>query len=457
MVDAASHEPAGRLSLFTDLYALTMAQAYDSEGMEQPAVFEMFFRELPPHRNYVIAAGLEDVLAYLETLHFSPDDLAYLRHQGGFGDGFLDRLQRLRFTGDVYAIAEGTPVFPNEPVLQVVAPLIEGQLIETLLLNQVHFQSVVATKAARMVTAAAGRALIDFGSRRAHGIDAALKVARTSYLVGATGTSLVLAGRMYGIPIFGTMAHSYIQSHDDELAAFAAFAEFYPETTLLVDTYGTLEGLRKVVALSQRLGQRFTVRAIRLDSGDLGELAGQARRILDEAGLRKVQIFASSDLDEYRIAELLATGTPIDGFGVGTRMAVAADAPHVDMAYKLVEYAGRPRVKLASHKVIYPGRKQVFRTVRGGLMVGDTIGRHNEALPGEPLLRPVMRGGERLPAGRVSLDDARRHALRERDRLPDAVRRLEPVIAPYPVETSDALVTDLEVFRMSLKSGTGRG
>jgi nicotinate phosphoribosyltransferase len=450
MPEAALNQPAHDFGLFTDLYALTMAQAYDVEGMEQQAVFEMFFRELPPNRNYMVAAGLEDVLAYLETLHFTADDLAYLRRQGVFRDDFLNRLQRLRFRGDVYAVAEGTPVFPGEPLLQVVAPLLEGQLIETFLLNQVHFQTVAATKAARMVTAAAGRALVDFGSRRAHGIDAALKVARTSYLVGATGTSLVLAGKVYGMPIFGTMAHSYIQSHDDELAALAAFADLYPETTLLVDTYETLEGVRKVVALSRRPGARFTVRAIRLDSGDLAELARQARHILDDAGLRNVQIFASSDLDEYRIAELLAAGAPIDGFGVGTRMAVAADAPHVDMAYKLVEYAGRPRVKLASHKVIYPGRKQVFRKVRGDRMVGDKVGRYTEGLEGEPLLQPVMRAGQRLSAGRVSLEEARRHALAEYARLPESISRLAPAPTPYPVETSDALVADLDAFRKNM-------
>jgi nicotinate phosphoribosyltransferase len=446
----ASRADATPSALFTDLYCLTMAQAYDVEGMDQVAVFELFFRELPVGRSYFVAAGLEDVLTCLEHFHFTEDELAYLHRQGSFTDRFLDRLRVVGFTGDVYAMPEGTPVFPNEPLLQVVAPILEGQLVETLVLNQVHFQTVAATKAARVVAAAAGRMVVEFGARRAHGADAALKVARTSYLVGAAGTSLVQAGQVYNIPLFGTMAHSYIQSHDDEFAALTAFAALYPETTLLVDTYDTLTGVAKVIDLSRRLGERFRVRAIRLDSGDVAALARQSRRLLDEAGLNGVQIFVSSELDEYRVAELIAAGAPIDGFGVGTRMAVAADAPALDMAYKLVEYAGLPRVKLSSHKVLYPGRKQVFRLVENGRMVRDVIGRHDEALRCEPLLQPVMRGGQRLPARRVTLEDARRHALRERERLPDALRRLQPADKPYPVEIADSLKKDLETVRRAL-------
>jgi nicotinate phosphoribosyltransferase len=449
MTDALHEDPL-RSALFTDLYCLTMAQAYGAEGKDQPAVFELFFRQLPADRNYFVAAGLDDVLACLEHLHFTDDDLEFLRRHGSFTTRFLERLRALRFAGDVFAVPEGTPVFPNEPLLQVVAPLFEAQLIETLVLNQIHFQSVAATKAARVVTAAAGRPVVEFGARRAHGADAALKVARTSYLVGAAGTSLVVAGKVYGIPLFGTMAHSYIQAHDDELAALTAFAGLYPDTTLLVDTYGTLGGVAKVIDLSRRLGDRFRVRAIRLDSGDLADLSRQARQMLDAAGLNAVQVFASSELDEYRIADLIATGAPIDGFGVGTRMAVAADAPTVDMAYKLVEYAGRPRVKLSSHKIIYPGRKQVFRMIENGHMVRDVIGRHAEVLDAVPLLQPVMRGGERLPAGCVTLEDARRHALHERERLPEAIRRLQPVEEDYPVQITDTLKKDLEDVRRTV-------
>jgi nicotinate phosphoribosyltransferase len=287
---------------------------------------------------------------------------------------FLKQLEDLRFTGDVYAVPEGAPVFPNEPVVQVIAPILEAQLMETFVLNQVHFQSLAVAKAARVVEAAKGRKVVDFGSRRAHGTDAAIKVARATYLAGGVGTSNVLAGQIYGIPVFGTMAHSYVQAHDDESASFEAFAALYPETTLLADTYDTPEGVRKVIKLSAKLGDRFRVRAIRLDSGDLGSLASQARRELDGAGLKHVTIFASSSLDEYEIQDLVNSGAPIDAFGVGTKLAVMDGASRLDMAYKLVEYGGKGRLKLSTSKVLYPGRKQVFRQVENGLMVGDVIG-----------------------------------------------------------------------------------
>lgn len=443
----------GRSALFTDLYELTMAQAYDAEGMRERAVFELFFRRMPATRNYLVAAGLDDVLTYLEVVHFSEDDLAYLRGLGPFGDPFLETLRRLRFTGDVYAVPEGTVVFANEPLVRVEAPVLEAQLVETLVLNQVHFQTVAASKAPRVVAAAAGRAVVDIGSRRAHGSDAALKVARASYLVGAAGSSLVLAGRRYGIPVHGTTAHSYVQAHGDEGAAFEAFARLYPETTLLVDTYDTLEGVRKVIDLSRKLGPRFRVSAVRLDPGDVGVLAKAARRMLDEAGLGRVKIFASSEMDEYRVAELLAGSAPIDGFGVGTRMAVAEGAAHLDMVYKLVAYGGTGRAKLSSEKVIYPGRKQVFRRVEGGVMAGDVVGRFDERLAGEPLLRPVMRGGRRLEAARPTLEDSRRHASRELGRLPVPLRRLDAAEEPYPVKFSNRLRAELEEVRATVFAG----
>jgi nicotinate phosphoribosyltransferase len=454
MVDVGDDNPLYS-ALFTDLYLLAMAQAYDAEAMNQPAAFELLFRELPSERNYVVAAGLDDVLGCLERLRFEEDDLACLRRLDQFSEAFLDRLRDLHFEGDVDAVPEGTVVFANEPLLRVVAPILEAQLVETLVLNQIHFQSVVATKAARIVSAASGRAVVDFGSRRAHGADAALKVARTSYLVGASGTSLVLANQLYGIPVFGTMAHSYIQAHDDETQALEAFSQLYPETTLLVDTYDTLQGVQKVIKLSSRLGERFRVRAIRLDSGDIAKLARQTRALLNEAGLHHLQIFVSSEMDEQRIAELIAAGAPIDGFGVGTRLAVSDDVPHLDMAYKLVEYAGRPRTKLSPEKVLYPGRKQVFRVIQDDRMVRDVIGRHDEMLPGEPLLQPVMRSGQRLTSGRTCLEDARRHALRERERLPDALRDLAPASVPFPVEFSKELQRDLQSLCRTLSAHAG--
>ncbi len=429
-------------ALFTDLYELTMAQAYASEGMRETAVFELAFRKLPRNRNYIVAAGLGDVLEFLATFHFTDEDLDYLRHIRGFSAEFLALLKTLRFTGDVYAMPEGTLVFPHEPVVQVRAQVLEAQLMETLVLNQIHFQSLAVAKAARIVEAAKGRDVVDFGSRRAHGVDAALKVARATYLAGGNGTSNVLAGRLYGIPVFGTMAHSYIQAHDSEAESFDAFAELYPDTTLLVDTYDTLEGVRKVIALSRQLGEKFHVQAIRLDSGDLGALAFEARRMLNQASLAHVTIFASSSLDEFEIQKLVDSGAPIDGFGVGTKLAVMDGASYLDMAYKLVEYAGKARLKLSSSKVLYPGRKQVFRQRDNGVLLGDTIGRFDELLPGEPLLVPVMRAG--VPLTRVELNDSRKRFRLELSRLAKPLRALPPAETPYPVTFSDGLRMDLE-------------
>jgi nicotinate phosphoribosyltransferase len=439
-----------RSLLFTDLYELTMARAYEAEGMDQPAVFELFFRKLPPGRNFMVAAGLEDLLAYLEDLGLSDDERDYLRGLGLFPESFLESLKGFRFQGEVWAVPEGTIVFPNEPLVQVVGPVVEAQLIETLVVNLVHFPTLAASKAARVVLAAGGRDVIEFGSRRAHGTEAALRVARASYLMGAVGTSNVLAGKSYDIPVFGTMAHSYIQAHDDEAVALENFAGIYPETTLLVDTYDTLGGVRKVIELSRRLGARFRVRAVRLDSGDLGELAVQARQMLDAAGLSRVRIFASGGLDEHEVARLVAAGAPIDAFGVGTSLAVSEDAPSLDMAYKLVEYAGRPRMKLSSRKATYPGRKQVFRFLEGGSIVRDLVGRHDEAFDGEPLLLPVMRGGVRLPPGQVGLAAARAHAQRELQRLPEPLRSLALAEVPYRVDVSPTLQADREALLRAL-------
>ena len=433
----------GAAALLTDLYQLTMLQAYFREGLSEPAVFSLHFRRLPAARNYVLACGLDDALRYLETLHFDDAAIRHLRSLGGFRDDFLDWLRALRFRGDVHAVPEGTPVFPDEPLLEVVASLPEAQLAETFLMNQVHFQSVAASKASRVVTAARGHAVVDFGLRRTPGTDAGLKVARAFYLAGGSATSNVLAGKLYGIPTAGTMAHSYIEAHDREADAFRSFAELYPGTTLLVDTYDTLEGVRRVVALAKEQGDAFRVGAVRLDSGDLAELSVQARRLLDAAGLRQVAIFASGGLDEYAIRDLLDHGAPIDAFGVGTRMGVASDAPSLDMAYKLAAYAGRGRLKTSPGKRTLPGRKQIFRVEEGGVAVRDVLGRHDEALPGRPLLQPVMRGGERLAAGRSELATLRAGAAAELARLPERIRALEPAERSYRVELSEALARDL--------------
>lgn len=426
-------------ALLTDLYELTMLQAYFEEGMEEESVFDLFARRLPEHRNYLVACGLDDALRYLETLSFPVEAIAALSRIGLFSDRFLERLARLRFRGDVFAVPEGTVVFGGEPLVEVVAPLPEAQLAETFLMNQLHFQTVAASKAARVVTAANGRTVVDFGVRRMHGTDAAMKAARAFYVAGVHSTSNVLAGLTYGIPVAGTMAHSYVQAHVNEIEAFRAFARLYPETVLLVDTYDTLAAVRKVVALAREMGERFRISALRLDSGDLDALSKAARRILDEAGLQGVSLFASSSLDEYTIAKLVAQGAPIAGFGVGTHMGVSDDAPYLDMAYKLVEYAGIGRTKLSPKKPILPGRKQVFRTFTQGEAVSDVIARHDEALDGRPLLVQVMRGGRRTAAGSETLSAARSRASRGVAELPARLRALEAVDPAYPVRVSAAL------------------
>ena len=331
-------------AIFTDLYELTMLQAYVEEGMEEQATFSLFTRRLPERRNYLLACGLDDVLSYLETLRFDEESLKYLASLGRFKNSFLAWLRDFRFTGDVHAIPEGTPVFANEPILEITAPIAEAQLAETFVVNQIHLQTTLASKAARVVTAARDRAVVDFGARRIHGTDAAIKAARAFYIAGVAATSNVLAGKIYGLPVTGTMAHSFVQAWDDEKDAFRSFVRLYPDTVLLVDTYDTLKGVGRVCELARELGDQFKVRAVRLDSGDLAELARRTRETLDAAGLGKVEIFASSGLDEDVIDDLVTRGAPITGFGVGTKMGVSEDAPSLDIAYKLCAYAGQGRV-----------------------------------------------------------------------------------------------------------------
>ena len=437
-------------ALFTDLYELTMLRSYFQQGLLGTAVFDLYIRTLPRERNYLLACGLDDALSYLEQLSFSPQDIDYLASLEQFPPEFLARLRSLRFSGDVYAMPEGTPVFAGEPILEVVAPLPQAQLVETYLLNQVHLQTTIASKGARVVEAAAGRAVTDFGTRRAHGTDAALKGARALYIAGVASTSNVLAGQRYGIPVAGTMAHSFVQAHEDELAAFRAFVASYPEAMLLVDTYDTLEGVRSVIRLAQALGDGFRVRAVRLDSGDLADHARNARRMLDEAGLRQVGIFASGGLDEHAVAKLVVGGAPIDGFGVGTRMNVSADAPYLDAVYKLVAYDGRGRIKLSTDKATLPARKQVFRVIQGDAMTRDVLALHDEAVAGEPLLTQVMSGGRRLPAGEATLDEARARAGAQRERLPARLRALESAQPPYPVDISSGLRAEQEGIRRAM-------
>jgi nicotinate phosphoribosyltransferase len=436
-----------QLGLFTDLYELTMLQAYLAEGMTDTAVFTLFVRRLPEHRNFLLACGLESVLTRLEHLRFTDDDLAYLRSLKTFSDDFLTWLRGFAFTGDVDAVPEGTPIFENEPILEIAAPIVQAQLVETLVMNQIHVQTVLASKGARVATAARGKKVVDFGARRTHGIDAALLAARAFYIAGIDATSNVLAGKLYGIPVAGTMAHSYIQAHDDEREAFRAFAKTFPGTTLLVDTYDTLEGVQRVIDLVKQAPDEIAISAVRLDSGDLGALARETRCMLDAAGLKHVGVFASSGLDEWEIAKLLDAGAPIDGFGVGTGMGVSDDAPALDIAYKLSEYGGEGRTKLSRHKHILPGRKQVFRQEKEGKAVGDVIARAGEQLQGRALLRSVMRSGQRTVSAADDLQSIRRRAAEELAKLPSRVTSLERADPSYPVRTSTALEQHHEEVR----------
>jgi len=432
----------GASALLTDLYQLTMLQTYYERGMTGSAVFELFFRRLPPkQRNFFLAAGLEQAVEYLETLHFTADELEWLARQNRFTPKFIDQLARLRFTGDVDAVLEGTALFANEPIVRIVAPLPEAQLVETRLMNLFHFQTMIASKAARAVIQAPEKLLVDFGLRRAHGAEAGLLAARAVYLAGMAGTATVLAGKMYGVPLFGTMAHSFIQAHDSELEAFEDYARSHPENiTFLIDTYDTEAAARKVVQLAPRLARDgIKIRAVRLDSGDLAEHARAVRRIFDDGGLGDVKIFASGGIDEFALRDLLSVKrAPIDGFGIGSGMDASYDVPTFDCAYKLQEYAGRARRKRSEGKATWPGRKQVYRSYGGDQrMSSDLLTLEGDLQPGEPLLVPVMRGGQRL-AALETLEQARSRARSQLSRLPEALRLLDPAPA-YPVLVSNSL------------------
>jgi nicotinate phosphoribosyltransferase len=431
--------------LLTDLYQLTMAHVYFEQGMGDIAVFELAVRRFPPGRRFLLTAGLEHVLDYLERLHFGAADLEYLQTLGTFPQAYLDHLANLRFTGSVHAMAEGTPFFANEPILRVTAPIAEAQLVESRLLNIVHFQTLIASKAARCVFAAGGRQLVDFGMRRAHEADAALYAARASYLAGFNGTATVEAGRCFGIPLYGTMAHSFIEAHEREEDAFSHFVASRPDSaTLLIDTYDARRAAHRVAALARELESRGlppSIRAVRIDSGDLAAETRAVRDILDLEGYRQIQILLSGGLDEYSIEKLVRDGVPADAFGVGTSLDVSDDAPTLDMAYKLQEYAGKPRRKRSPGKVSLPGAKQVFRERgAGGEIAADAITLEGEHARGEPLLTEVMRAGRRI-AGKLELERIRGHCAAELKALPRELKALhalqEPV--PYPVAISPAL------------------
>lgn len=425
--------------LLADLYQFTMLQTYLEQEMNEIAVFELFVRKLPPGRNFMVAAGLEQVLEFLENLHFTAEELDWLATR--FPPHVIRHLEQFRFAGDVHAMPEGTLFFPNEPILRITAPLPQAQLVESRIINLLHFETLIATKAARSVLAAPDKLLVDFGMRRAHGAEAGLLAARASYLAGFSGTATVLAGTIYDIPIFGTMAHSFIQAHSSESEAFEHFARSHPgNTILLIDTYDTEAAAAKVVALANKLqADNIRIDGVRLDSGDLAQHARNVRRILDGGGLRDSTIFASGNLDEYKLHALLAAQAPIDGFGIGTALDISIDAPALDCAYKLQEYAGIPRRKHSEGKATWPGRKQVYRLYDADdCLQSDTVAlERDDPQPGEPLIQPFMHAGRRLQP-KPSLHALRSRTLTGYRRLPAAMTGLESAPA-YPVAISDAL------------------
>ncbi|MCS3902815.1 nicotinate phosphoribosyltransferase [Methylohalomonas lacus] len=413
--------------LLTDLYQLTMLQAYYSSGMEETAVFEFFVRKLPAGRRFLLAAGLEQLLAYLQELQFTETELQWLRDSGRFSDACLERLADWRFSGDVAAMPEGSVFFANEPILRVTAPLPEAQLIEPIAINLLHFQTLIASKAARFRLAAPDGLLVDFGLRRAHTPDAGLLAARAAVIGGFDGTATVAAGAAFDAALYGTMAHSYIQAWGDEYAAFAHFARVHPDNAvLLIDTYDTLAATDKVVRLAHELQQEgIAIRAVRIDSGDLDNLSRQVRAKLDAGGCQAIRVLVSGGLDEHEIAGYVAAGAPIDGYGVGTQLDCSADHPYLDCAYKLQEYAGRPCRKRSTGKATWPGRKQVYRNLTdSGLFDDDVLALESESQAGKALLQPVMRQGQRLH------DSETTEAIQQRvgdglARLPASLRHLQ--------------------------------
>jgi nicotinate phosphoribosyltransferase len=443
------------MSLFTDYYELTMCASYFDNKNFAPATFDLFIRRLPENRSYFIFAGLEEALQYLQNISFTEKHLVYLKKQG-FNDDFLDYLHTFQFTGDVWAVPEGTVAFPNEPLIRVTAPIIESQLVETFLLNTINLQTMIATKASRVVYAAKGKSVIEFGLRREHGVDAGMKVARSSYIAGCQGTSNVLASMAYGIPVFGTMAHSFVMSYPKEIDAFRAFAKTFPnKSTLLIDTYNEVAGAEKAVIVAKELEKKgFMLGGVRLDSGDLVKNSQKIRIILDENNLRYVKIFASGDLDEFKITQLLNDGAMIDAFGVGTKMGTSADRPYLDVIYKLCETmtsdgSFSPIMKLSKDKITLPGRKQVYRFKdEEGFFEKDLIALSDEKVNGEPLLVKVMDRGK-LIFNLPTVDEIRAEAAENVSKFPAEFKVLTnaPV---YLVELSQKLQNLVETTKSQL-------
>jgi len=419
--------------LLVDLYEITMGYSYFRHGRNELSTFELFVRKFPKNRNYLVSAGIDDIIDFLINFRFTPDEIDYLRSLNMFSEDYLDFLAEMRFTGDMYAIPSGEIYFPGEPVVVITAPRIQAQILETALLNQFNFQSMIATKGARVMTAARGRACVDFSPRRDHGIDASIKVAKNAYMVGFMGTSNLLAGKIYGIPVFGTMAHSYIMSFDSEEEAFKTFATDFPNTTLLIDTYDVIEAARKVIKLVK---EGYRIKAVRIDSGDLVELSRKVRQMFREAGV-DLLIFLSGDLDEYAIDDLLRRGAEADAFGVGTRLGTSADVPYLNGVYKLVEDEKGPRVKLSPGKITLAGKKMLYRVYENGIMARDIIALHDEEISGEPVLVKFIEGGKLV--NEDSLERGRARFGEAFSRVPEHLKSIYEVEEKYPVYLSPGL------------------
>lgn len=445
-------------ALLVDFYELTMAECYFRHRRRMSASFDLFVRQMPASRSFLVSAGLEDIIAYLEHFSFDSREISYLESTGVFSGEFLAYLKTMRFTGDLWAMPEGTLFFPGEPLVRITAPLIEAQLVESFLLNTVNIQTMLASKAARCLLAAQGRDLFDFSLRRTHGSDASIKAARSSYLAGFSGTSNVLAASFYGIPLAGTMAHSFVLSFASEIEAFFAYSSTFPDKTiLLVDTFDSRKGIQNAVQIGLELKKRgHQLIGIRLDSGNILELSRFARQQLDAAGLQQVKIVASGNLDEYQISTLLKKKAPVDSFGVGTHMGTSSDAPVLDAIYKLCEVGsnGRellPVMKLSTNKMTYPGRKQVYRLFdRKKTMRRDIICLEHEKCPGTPLLVKVMEKGRRI-IPQPGLVAARALFKDQCSRLPAALKKLQPPVQPYPVQYSEGLLALVQTMSKQLE------
>jgi len=436
-------------SLFTDLYELTMAQVYFEKGMGKTAVFNFFIRPTNK-RNYFLFSGLEFLIDYLLNLRFTKEDIEFLRSTGKFKEDFLKYLENFRFTGNLYSVDEGQIVFADEPIVQVEAPILQAQIIETFLVNTLQISILVGTKALRCYSVAKDKMLIEFGMRRAHGVDAGIIAARSSYIGGFAGTSNVVAGKMFGIPIYGTMAHSFVMAHEKEEEAFWNFASVYPENTIfLIDTYDTVEGVKNAIKVAKKKGVK--IKGVRIDSGDLLTLSRKVREILDANGFRDSIIFASGGINEYKIKELVENNAPIDGFGVGTELVTSADLPYLDCAYKLVEYDGKPKMKLGYKKITMPYKKQLFRIFKNGKILKDVISHFDDVVEnGVKMLKLYIKDGE-LIENTPSLQEIRQKALTNFKTLPDIFKSLTQHKTLSP-EISQRLSKSTEELESLLKA-----